>query len=364
MQRSIKKPGWKCLESFTLILLLLIPAALLADDKRPPAVVKVTYTYDPGNSTPVEMDIFGHGFGSMNQPTVVIDGLLQTVTMFTDTHLVILPAGVSSGSYLLTVINNSQRGNGGELVRRTARFYLTLGEVGPKGDAGPAGPEGPAGLQGPPGPQGSAGLQGVPGPPGPQGPAGVQGIPGAQGPAGPQGAPGPLGLTGPAGPAGPQGPIGFTGPQGPAGPKGDAGPAGPTGATGPTGPTGPQGPIGFTGLTGPAGPQGPQGPQGPPGPSGTDVKFGTNTNTATSGSGRACFLGELILSAGPVAGGLPANGELLQVSKFPALFSLFGTTFGGDGKVFFGVPDMRSVTPNGFNYSVCVVGTTPTITSF
>ena len=94
------------------------------------------------------------------------------------------------------------------------------------------------------------------------------------------------------------------------------------------------------------------------------MKFGTNTNTATSGSGRPCFLGELILSAGPVAGALPANGELLTVSKFPALFNLFGTTYGGDGKVFFGVPDMRSVAPNGFTYAVCVVGTTPTITSF
>jgi tail collar domain len=335
MQRNTRRQGWISLASFSLILLLFTPAALLADDdKRPPAIVKVTYTYDPGNPVPVAMDVFGRGFGSTSQPTVVIDGLLQTVTMYTDTHLVILPSGVSPGSYLLTVINNSHHGEG---TRHTAWFYLTLGQLGPKGDPGPAGPEGPAGLQGPPGPTGPRGATG---------PAGPQGLTGPAGPAGPQG------LTGPAGPAGPQG---LTGPAGPAGPQGLTGPAGPVG------PIGPQGPIGLTGAQGP---QGIQGPQGPTGPAGTDLKFGTNTNTAASGLSRTCFFGEIILSAGPIAGQLPANGQLLPIARYVSTFQVLGTKYGGDGVTTFGVPDLRPFAPNGLTYSICVEGFPATAHTF
>ncbi len=39
------------------------------------------------------------------------------------------------------------------------------------------------------------------------------------------------------------------------------------------------------------------------------------------------------------------DGQLLPISQNTALFSLLGTTFGGDGRVSFGLPDMRSRAP-------------------
>ena len=36
-----------------------------------------------------------------------------------------------------------------------------------------------------------------------------------------------------------------------------------------------------------------------------------------------------------------ADGQLLAVSQYSALFSLLGTTFGGDGRTTFGLPDLR-----------------------
>jgi microcystin-dependent protein len=41
------------------------------------------------------------------------------------------------------------------------------------------------------------------------------------------------------------------------------------------------------------------------------------------------------------------NGQLLPINQNQALFSLLGTTYGGDGRVNFGLPDLRSRTPVG-----------------
>jgi microcystin-dependent protein len=40
-----------------------------------------------------------------------------------------------------------------------------------------------------------------------------------------------------------------------------------------------------------------------------------------------------------------ANGQLLPINQNQALFSLLGTTYGGDGRTTFGLPDLRSRTP-------------------
>ena len=40
-----------------------------------------------------------------------------------------------------------------------------------------------------------------------------------------------------------------------------------------------------------------------------------------------------------------ANGQLLPINQNQALFSLLGTTYGGDGRVNFGLPDMQGRTP-------------------
>lgn len=39
------------------------------------------------------------------------------------------------------------------------------------------------------------------------------------------------------------------------------------------------------------------------------------------------------------------NGQLLPINQNQALFSLLGTTFGGDGQVNFALPDLRARTP-------------------
>src|SRR5919202_5679572 len=39
------------------------------------------------------------------------------------------------------------------------------------------------------------------------------------------------------------------------------------------------------------------------------------------------------------------NGQLLPINQNQGLFSLLGTTFGGDGRVNFGLPDLRARVP-------------------
>lgn len=41
-------------------------------------------------------------------------------------------------------------------------------------------------------------------------------------------------------------------------------------------------------------------------------------------------------------------GQLLSISQNTALFSLLGTTYGGDGRTTFGLPDLRGRVPLGF----------------
>ena len=150
------------------------------------------------------------------------------------------------------------------------------------------------------------------------------------------------------GPPGPRGPQGLTGPTGATGPAGATGSAGTQGATGLQGATGATGAAGATGATGPT---------GPPGSIGGE--FGTNTNWAFSANGATCTLGQVLLTAGQAAVGTPANGQLLPINQNQALFALFGTTYGGDGRTTFALPDLRGVAPNGLTYSICDLGVFP-----
>lgn len=153
------------------------------------------------------------------------------------------------------------------------------------------------------------------------------------------------------------GPKGNTGPAGPTGTSGPAGPAGPIGLTGATGPAGATGSTGATGATGPAGVSGPQGPQGPAGPGAT--QFGTGTQIAAAGTGETCTLGQVILTAGTIANGTPANGQILSIASNTALFSLLGTIYGGDGVTTFALPNLGAAAPNHMTYSICTVGVYP-----
>jgi len=55
------------------------------------------------------------------------------------------------------------------------------------------------------------------------------------------------------------------------------------------------------------------------------------------------FLGEVILFAGNFAprGWAFCEGQLLPISQNTALFSILGTTYGGDGRTTFALPDLR-----------------------
>jgi microcystin-dependent protein len=59
------------------------------------------------------------------------------------------------------------------------------------------------------------------------------------------------------------------------------------------------------------------------------------------------FVGEIRMFAGNFAprGWSFCDGQLLAISQNDALFSLFGTIYGGDGRTTFGLPDLRGRIP-------------------
>ncbi|MDN4163328.1 phage tail protein [Nocardioides abyssi] len=61
------------------------------------------------------------------------------------------------------------------------------------------------------------------------------------------------------------------------------------------------------------------------------------------------LLGSLTLSALPFAprGWALCNGQILPIAQNQALFSLLGTTYGGNGTVTFALPDLRGRVPVG-----------------
>lgn len=151
--------------------------------------------------------------------------------------------------------------------------------------------------------------------------------------------------AGAAGPQGPVGPIGATGPQGIPGPPGTPG------TPGAPGPIGPMGPVGATGPTGPAGPATP------------DARFGNGTDWAVEGRDAVeCMIGDVRLTAAAVGSGMKAEGQLMSISTNTALFSLLGTTYGGDGMTTFALPDLRGKAPNGLSYYICTQGIYPSRT--
>ncbi len=59
------------------------------------------------------------------------------------------------------------------------------------------------------------------------------------------------------------------------------------------------------------------------------------------------FLGQLLLASFNFTprGFLPANGQVLPIQQYTALFALFGTFFGGNGQSNFALPDLRGRVP-------------------
>jgi hypothetical protein len=123
--------------------------------------------------------------------------------------------------------------------------------------------------------------------------------------------------------------------------------------------------LDAAGAMGPAGPPGPQGPPGPTGPSGTQGLFGSNPLSSEDNgvTGAPCTVGSLMLTLAvvyPSGNYLPANGGLVLISaNTQALFDILGTTYGGDGVYYFGLPDLRPVAPNQTAYLICYTGVYP-----
>ena len=82
----------------------------------------------------------------------------------------------------------------------------------------------------------------------------------------------------------------------------------------------------------------------------------------TFDSGSAQLLGSLLLipyDYVPVHFA-PCKGQLLPIQSNPALFSLLGAKFGGDGQNDFGLPDMRNHNPiKGLSYAIATKGIYP-----
>ena len=233
------------------------------------------------------------------------------------------------------------------------------------------------------------------------GETGDKGIAGVQGEAGDQGAQGPQGMKGDQGPQGPQGEKGLTGPQGEKGIQGLTGSQGETGDQGEQGDQGAQGlqgKKGLPGIPGVVGDQGPQGEKGLPGVGSTYTgtsPVSVNDFSATVGlihgnsegnilywdgsswiakrssevlaeysnmqpyqavnyvialqgifpsrNSSDPFLADIMIFAGNFAprGWAQCDGQILSISSYQALFALLGTTYGGDGRTTFALPDLR-----------------------
>lgn len=61
------------------------------------------------------------------------------------------------------------------------------------------------------------------------------------------------------------------------------------------------------------------------------------------------YIGQIAIFAGNFAprDWALCNGQLLAISEHAALFSILGTTYGGDGRTTFALPDLRGRTPIG-----------------
>ena len=73
----------------------------------------------------------------------------------------------------------------------------------------------------------------------------------------------------------------------------------------------------------------------------------TEKPAARETAGVEPFIGEISLFAGNFAprGWALCNGQLLPIAQNQALFSILGTTYGGDGRTTFALPDLRGRVP-------------------
>lgn len=74
------------------------------------------------------------------------------------------------------------------------------------------------------------------------------------------------------------------------------------------------------------------------------------------------FIGTIVLAAfnyAPVNWAF-CNGQLLSINQNMALFSLLGTTYGGDGQTDFALPNLNAAALQpGLSYIICMNGVYP-----
>ena len=74
------------------------------------------------------------------------------------------------------------------------------------------------------------------------------------------------------------------------------------------------------------------------------------------------YVGEIRMFGGNFApaGWMFCEGQLLQIRENQALFALLGTTYGGDGRTTFALPDLRGKEPTpGTRYFIALQGIFP-----
>lgn len=84
------------------------------------------------------------------------------------------------------------------------------------------------------------------------------------------------------------------------------------------------------------------------------------SDTAQAGCQTDNFIGAVCVVAGPYCpnDSKPAEGQLLTIQSYTALFAVLGNAYGGDGRVNFKLPDLRGRIPAGVG---TLAGTTYTV---
>jgi microcystin-dependent protein len=70
-------------------------------------------------------------------------------------------------------------------------------------------------------------------------------------------------------------------------------------------------------------------------------------NASSSIAGDEPYVGDIIMTAATYCprGFAVADGQILSIASNESLYSLYGTMYGGDGRVSFGLPDLRNRVP-------------------
>jgi hypothetical protein len=93
------------------------------------------------------------------------------------------------------------------------------------------------------------------------------------------------------------------------------------------------------------------------------IGVGTGKATDAPSGGATCTMGQIQLFAQQGAY-IPDNfavakGQLLSIALNTTLFALLGTTYGGDGKTTFALPNIQALAPNHMTYAICLNGVFP-----